>query len=324
LIWSGYREETAVRWRFFASTGLLAALLLLWLCASRAAWLALLVGVFYTAARSKFGGRWRWPCLIAVVISVGLLSAITLTDKSRWTSVSQRQSLLRESVAIWSASPTLIDSFGQRDDAASVRRVIGYGADQQALLYADQSVSYLGARPDRAHQYFVDLLLESGPLSVLCMLGLVVAIWRLRRRDAMDGAIKLTLAMHFISMQAGFALTAEKWLCTLWLMLLLRAPNQTDARVALPQSSWAIRTGLLALAASILLTLWPGNRFGHSTMRALDDFQNGQRAILRYQQTRQRADLAVAADFFARAQQGEPFEPVYGLAAREFAPFRDR
>jgi hypothetical protein len=324
LLWSGYREETAIRWRFFVSTGLLAALLLLWLCASRAAWLALLIAAFYTAAQSKIGGRWRWRCLIAVVISVGLLSAITLCDTSRWTSVSQRQSLLRESLAIWWTSPVLTDTFGQRDYAASMRKIIGYGADQQALLYADQSVSYLGARPDRAHQYFVDLLLESGPLSVLCMLGLVVAIWRLPRRDAMDGVLKWALAVHFISMQVGFALTAEKWLCALWLMLLLRAPDQTDAGVVQQKTTWTIHAGLLALAATMLMMLWPASRIGHSTMRALHDFQNGQRAVLRYQQTRQRTNLAVAADYFARAQQGEPFEPVYGRAAREFARFRDR
>jgi hypothetical protein len=328
LIWSGYRQETATRWRVFASAGLLAALLLLWLCASRAAWLALLVAAFYTAAQSKFGGRWRWPCLIAVVISLGLMSAITLSDTSRWSSVSQRQNLLDQSLAIWSASPTLIDTFGQPDYAASVRKLIGYGADQQALLYADQSVSYLGARPDRAHQYFVDLLLESGPLAVICMLGLVVAIWRLPRRDAMDGVLKWALAVHFISMQVGFALTAEKFLCALWLMLLLGAPNQTteetDTAVALPKPNWSIRFGLLALAATMLLMLWPASRIGHTTLRALHDFQNGQRAVLRYQQKRQRVDLAAAAIYFSQAQKGERFEPVYGLAAREFAPYRDR
>lgn len=258
---AAWRSPQPWLWRMAA----LLQLLGLWACGTRSAWLALpaALALAFVLARPQ---RWRILLVLAALPLALLLLAML------------RPASLQDRAELWSASahalwqtPTLQDLRGNADPHSGLRLLIGYGPDQQATVLNHSRAASTSGRSetrgwqaDRAHQYWLDLLLQRGIAGLAAALLLGAVVLRCAWRDWQQGhwtpqqsALALGLLAYAIHLQASFALTGDALLGWIWLGLVWSGlRGATDAR-ATPLPLRALPAALLALGALTAAGLAP-------------------------------------------------------------------
>lgn len=217
---------------------------------SRAALLALALPLAVVLALRR---SWR----LGLGVLAGLLIAGVLALSVRPDSVRDRVDLWRAAGLALVDQRPLTDLHGSPDAYAPWRPWLGFGADlqaaplQRALAEHPRRDGASGWQADRAHQWWLDLALQSGVLGAVLALwlgGLVLrALW-LARGQPVSAALTLALAAWWLHQQLGFGLTADRmlaWVLVGWAL----QPS------AAPRLDWRLPAWLRATAAATLLAL---------------------------------------------------------------------
>lgn len=258
---AAWRSPRPWLWRLAA----LLQLLGLWACGTRSAWLALpaALALAFVLARPQ-----RWRILLALA---GLPLALFLLAMLRPASLQDRAELWSASAhALWQAPP-LQDLRGNADPHSGLRPLIGYGPDQQAAVLNHSRAATTSGRSetrgwqaDRAHQYWLDLLLQRGiaGLAAALLLGAVVLRcawrdWHQGRWTPQHSALALGLLAYAIHLQASFALTGDALLGWIWLGLVWSGLRGAAGGRAIPLPLRVLPAALLALGAITAVGLAP-------------------------------------------------------------------
>lgn len=215
---------------------------------SRAAWLAMLVGL-----------AWLLPAGLLRRLALGMLAAGGLAAFAAltWRAEPAPSAALR--LELWGAALRALAPVEREDDPLGrVRWLIGYGPEQQAEVLErhrrpEQNAWEAGGHEriaDRAHSLPLDLWLSFG------LAGLTALTWMLRQvlRSAADRRAEAAAALALLSAGlVGFFGPAEWLLVAVWLARLRPAPV-TAQRASRRQIAIGV-----ALAGLLALWLWRGH-----------------------------------------------------------------
>lgn len=298
-------------WRLRAGCGLLLALLGLALAGSRTAWIVVALATVWL---------WPWPASgirrLVLVLAGVLLALGLLAHGLRAESWRERLHLWQSAASAWAESPPL-------------RRLIGYGLDQQSYVLARHGAEYApsGALrdPDRAHHAVYDVLLSTGLLGLGALLWIG---WRLAARRAVapdtNWPAGATLGSAALLYAAGVPLAAE--LALLAGVLALGAAALPAARPVPAADPWR-RRSVAVLLASVALPFFARSlppQLGWPT----DPIQAGERAFVRAvghwprTATPDCAPWATVGRELARALGSEPARAGYQRAWRQYLAAR--
>ncbi len=299
---------------------------------TRSAMLALaMAGAFLGLLSVQRARRWLLPAVLliaALVCSLAALRPDSLSDRTQLWTMAWR--------ALQSEQP-LRDLAGGSDAMHNWRPVVGVGLDlQQVALRAARPAS-AQLRPeaadlqaDRAHQWLLDRLLESGWLGVIASLALAMCVaWRLRqsigsadphlRREAC--ALAVALGAWVIHLQMNFALTGDRTLA--WILIgCVFALSQRPLWPTLSRENgpwtWVFR---FSLAAALLLGAMAASgivRGLNPTLASERDFRAGQQhymAALANPSGQGAIQFASAAQYFEAAAKQARYDTDAALAA---------
>ncbi len=210
---------------------------------ARTATLALGAGIFTGVLLLAATRGWRW---ILLLIAVGALASviilphliglegIPLFQRLDLTVSGNATQDLRLSIwdgarAMLDAPPTLADVNGAADRWSALRPLVGYGWDMQEVLF-DRIPTLEFFAVDRAHNFWLDLLLTGGWSALLVRGGLTIGIglWALRRLRLLRPRVILPAVLGIVA--GGILALNSVWLPViatyagivgLWLGLLL-------------------------------------------------------------------------------------------------------
>lgn len=242
-------------WIWWAGVGFIASAMLP--SGSRAAVLALVGGL--GTLLLVFAAIYRWRAVFLVLLALGLAVSLTLPELIGTQNIPLLERLALSisddlRVIMWERGsetvarfPTMMSVQQIPDLFADARIWIGYGAESQDVLY-EQFPRVYDLIIDRAHNYWLDVLLTGGWLGFITRVGLfAVGIgWALKRLGLLSGWVMvpmlasmgmvgaLSYNMVWLPMLVTLAALGGLWV-GLCLMIFFRrqAPHNPPARDAL-------------------------------------------------------------------------------------------
>jgi hypothetical protein len=164
---------------------------------------------------------------LVAVLFVGAFSLLAFDSASRITDVGEENGTAAGRLVLWET--------GLR--AVSHDPIFGVGFDQQESAIAESLPSDFEKRfddsviPDRAHNWFIDMWLGGGILTVTAMLLAFVVALRRSQRDLLGRAIQIGVTGYLIQAQFNFSLPGVE--AAVWLLLGVAIAPQSQ-RVKLP------------------------------------------------------------------------------------------
>ena len=204
---------------------------------ARASWLAAFIGavislVVMVKRRNDVNERSADFRQVAVglvaVLFIGVFSLFAFDSTSRITNVGEENGTAAGRLVLWET--------GLR--AVSHDPIFGVGFDQQESAIAESLPSDFEKRfddsviPDRAHNWFIDLWLGGGILTVIAMLLAFVVALRRSQRDLLGRAIQIGVIGYLLQAQFNFSLPGVE--AAVWLLLgVAIAPQSRRVKLAI-------------------------------------------------------------------------------------------
>jgi hypothetical protein len=234
--------EANLRGRARDYAALLAALLMLLLTGTKAAWLAISISAIASLwLQRNIEIRFVKLLFVGLVfLLIGLIIFPPNLGALRLDSAMQR-------IELWQSSWNSVTHYLQTQDW--LRLLLGAGADLQESALNASRVGGLGYFADRAHNAVIDSFLTFGSLGAI---GIACAILgKLRRQTSKHTvAVKFSLLAGFLCWQFGFSLTAEKVLLAFLLGSLNGAkhPSAQASASSIPLPAVTFSIALLILS----------------------------------------------------------------------------
>lgn len=248
------------RWRVMGAVAGAVMVTGLVMTGTRGAWLGAVVAVVVVAWPHRSRAPALWPAVVAVVVAVGVVAAVSSPSLGRSTAAGR------------------LDLWRVATDAAWDRPILGAGPDTQRIVMPaaidEDFEREHGSEElhDRAHSLLLDTALTSGVLGVAALIVLLLAVARLLVAAARTGPVGRALAAgcagYLVHLQFAFSEASLDPLA--WLLAGTAATVGASRRPASARRR-PIFAGAFAVAAVAGL-LWAGGELvaEHRLRRALD------------------------------------------------------